>query len=166
MFDISYPIRCYDLCPMYDPCPVCAVASYDEIAYPYGYKRFYRPHCVYRCPPPPTLPPTPTTTTPRPLHESNTFEGFVERMWAYKSIQKYLNKMKYNEPDTTKQQELKKKALALSLKVSNHHRIRYNIVITQILQFLSVSLRHRIDFLDCDSGKYCSAIPCLCGIKR
>jgi hypothetical protein len=64
----------------------------------------------------PTLPPITTTTTPRPL-DTRSIGGYIERMWAYKSIKKMLDKAKYGGVDDTTSKKLNADALKLSLKV-------------------------------------------------
>lgn len=48
----------------------------------------------------------------------STYGGFIERMWAYKSIKQLIEKYKYVEQDPTQQSILKARALNLSLQVS------------------------------------------------
>ncbi len=71
------------------------------------------PRHIVVCPP---IPPFPHTTTEKPLLESRTVGGFIERMWAYKTIKKLLKDSKL--VDSKEERDKKKdRALELSLKV-------------------------------------------------
>lgn len=78
------------------------------------------PPCFrFPCPWPPHPPrPHPVATTEAPVLPPETLGGFVERMWAYQTIKKLLEKEKYLEDDADKKKQLKDRALKLSLKVS------------------------------------------------
>jgi hypothetical protein len=65
------------------------------------------------CTPPPPL----ITTTDRPAPSARSIGGYIERMWAYRSIEKMLDTAKYGGVSQTEATSLKDKALKLSLKV-------------------------------------------------
>lgn len=83
------------------------------------------PNCCWGwydyCPPPPLLPKPNSAVLP-----ANTVGGFVERMWAYQTIKKYLKQAELDETsniiETTSKSSLKQKALQLSLKVTGSFR--------------------------------------------
>ncbi len=82
------------------------------------------------CPPRPfPIPPGAImTSTPHSPLPTASVGGFVERMWAYLSIKKLLEKSKYNEEDQTNVKALKERALQLSLKVDySRKKLQYDM---------------------------------------
>jgi len=77
------------------------------------------PRCCWGwpdCYPRPTLSPI-VTLAPKNLLPLETGGGFLERMWAYATIQKNLNQMELLDAGTEKS-TVKQKALDLSLQVT------------------------------------------------
>ena len=77
---------------------------------------FVRRH--WTCVLPPHIFPRPhpiEVVTDAPIAEIDTLGGYVQRMWAYRTIKKMLNERKYGQLSTKEKDGLKEKALAMSL---------------------------------------------------
>lgn len=78
----------------------------------------------------------------------NTFGGFIERMWAYQTIRKYLKEAEINKES---KEELQRKALELSLKVILCTTVN-NVLYHPLLIYFSyvVQICNRFDFNGCN----------------